>query len=233
MSYSLDIALLRFVESPQAHQCIWFRLLLVYGLSSRRHTVHQKQTEPSEEFEVVGQARDGVEAVKAASELSPDLIVMDVMMPKMDGVEACREIMESLPDTKVLMLTASTEANAVIEAVAAGAAGYLQKVAGMDQVLGMMRSAAAGEGRVPTEVVRRVFDRLRSGARSKDVNLTQREKDILVSFCRGMSYVAIAEAREVKVATIRNAIYTIQVKLGVASKQEVVIWAARNGLLDD
>ena len=118
--------------------------------------------ERSEEFEVVGQARDGVEAVKAASELSPDLIVMDVMMPKKDGVEACREIMESLPDTKVIMLTASTEANAVIEAVAAGAAGYLQKVAGMDQLLGMMEGAAAGEGRLPTEVVRRVFDRIRS-----------------------------------------------------------------------
>ncbi len=190
--------------------------------------------ERSEEFEVVGQARDGVEAVKAASELSPDLIVMDVMMPKKDGVEACREIMESLPETRVLMLTASTEANAVIEAVAAGAAGYLQKVVGMDQVLGMMKSAAAGEGRLPTEVVRRVFDRLRSGGKSKeDVNLTQREKEILVSFCRGMSYVAIAEAREVKVATIRNAIYTIQVKLGVASKQEIVVWAAQNGLLDD
>ena len=69
---------------------------------------------------MVGQARDGVEAVKAASELAPDLIVMDVMMPKEDGVEACREIMESLPETRVLMLTASTEANAVIEAVAAG-----------------------------------------------------------------------------------------------------------------
>ena len=154
-------------------------------------------------------------------------------MPKMDGVEACREIMESLPKTRVIMLTASTEANAVIEAVAAGAAGYLQKVAGMDQVLGMMKSAAAGEGRLPTEVVRRVFDRIRRGAKSKDVNLTQREKEILVSFCRGMSYVAIAQAREVKAVTIRNAIYTIQVKLGVDSKQEVVVWAAQNGLLDD
>ena len=190
--------------------------------------------ERSEEFEVVGQARDGVEAVKAASELSPDLIVMDVMMPKKDGVEACREIMESLPDTRVIMLTASTEANAVIEAVAAGATGYLQKVVGMDQVLGMMKGAAAGEGRLPTEVVRQVFDRIRRGAKSKEeVDLTLREKEILVSFCRGMSYVAIAEAREVKVVTIRNAIYTIQVKLGVASKQEVVVWAVRNGLLDD
>ena len=190
--------------------------------------------ERSEEFEVVGQARDGVEAVKAASELSPDLIVMDVMMPKKDGVEACREIMESLPETRVIMLTASTEANAVIEAVAAGATGYLQKVVGMDHVLGMMKGAAAGEGRLPTEVVRRVFDRIRRGAKPKEeVDLTPREKEILVSFCRGMSYVAIAEAREVKVVTIRNAIYTIQVKLGVASKQEVVVWAVRNGLLDD
>ena len=190
--------------------------------------------ERSEEFEVVGQARDGVEAVKAASELSPDLIVMDVMMPKKDGVEACREIMESLPDTRVIMLTASTEANAVIEAVAAGATGYLQKVAGMDQVLGMMKSAAAGEGRLPTEVVRRVFDRLRRGAKPKEeVDLTQREKEILVSFCRGMSYVAIAEAREVKVVTVRNALYSIQSKLGLGTKQEIVVWAVRNGLLDE
>ena len=118
-------------------------------------------------------------------------------------------------------------------ASATGAAVYLQKVAGMDQVLGMMKSAAAGEGRLPTEVVRRVFDRLRRGARAKDVNLTQREREILVSFCRGMSYVAIAAARGVKVVTVRNAIYTIQIKLGVNSKQEVVVWAAQNGLLDD
>ena len=158
---------------------------------------------------------------------------MDVMMPKKDGVEACREIMESLPETRVIMLTASTEANAVIEAVAVGAAGHLLKVAGMDQVLGMMKSAPEGEGCLPTEVVRRVFARIQSGARAKDVNLTQREKEILVSFCRGMSYVAIAAARGVKVVTVRNAIYTIQVKLDVSSKQEIVVWAAQNGLLDD
>ena len=190
--------------------------------------------ERSEEFEVVGQARDGVEAVEAASELSPDVIVMDVMMPNKDGVEACREIMESLPDTRVIMLTASTEADAVIEAIAAGATGYLQKVAGMDQLLGMVKAVAAGEMRLSAEVMRRVFDRIRAGAISKrELDLTPREKEILVSFCRGMSYVAIAEAREVKVVTIRNAIYTIQVKLGVSSKQEVVVWAVRNGLLDD
>ena len=193
----------------------------------------QAMLEQSEEFEVVGQARDGVEAVRVASELSPDVVVMDVMMPKKDGVEACREIMEVLPDTRVIMLTASTEADAVIEAVAAGASGYLQKVAGMDQLVDMVRGAAAAEMRLPTEVVRRVFARIRSGARSRsEVDLTPREKEILVSFSRGMSYVAIAEARGVKVVTVRNAIYNIQVKLGLRTKQEIVVWAVRNGLLD-
>ena len=189
----------------------------------------------SGEFEVVGQARDGVEAVKAASELSPDVIVMDVMMPRKDGVEACREIMESLPDTRVLMLTASTEADAVIEAVAAGATGYLQKVAGMDQLLSALRVVATGEMRLPTDVVRRVFERIRAAARADEevAELTPREKEILASFSRGLSYAAIAEAREVKPVTIRNAIYTIQVKLGLGTKQEIVVWAVRNGLLDD
>ena len=135
----------------------------------------QSMLERSQEFEVVGQAKDGVEAVEAASELLPDVIVMDVMMPKKDGVEACREIMEFLPDTKVIMLTASTEADAVIEAVAAGAAGYLQKVAGMDRLLSTVKGAAVGEMRLATEVVRRVFDRIRSGAKSKEEGLPDPE----------------------------------------------------------
>ena len=209
------------------------RVLLADDHSIMREGL-QAILERSEEFEVVGQARDGVEAVEAAAELSPDVIVMDVMMPKQDGVEACREIMESLPETRVIMLTASTEADAVIEAVAAGAAGYLQKVSGMDQLLGMVRGVAAGELCLPAEVMRRVFDRIRSGAKSKqEIDLTPREKEILASFSRGMSYAAIAEAREVKLVTIRNAIYTIQVKLGLGTKQEIVVWAVRNGLLDD
>ena len=86
------------------------------------------------DFEVVGLAGDGVEAVSAAQSLEPEVIVMDVMMPNKDGVDACREIMELLPDTKVLMLTASTEEDAVVEAVAAGATGYLQKYSGPDEL---------------------------------------------------------------------------------------------------
>ena len=187
----------------------------------------------SEDFEVVGSARDGVEAVKAASELSPDVIVMDVMMPGKDGVEACREIMEAAPDTRVVMLTASTEEDAVIEAVAAGATGYLQKLSGMDRLVSTLKLVAAGEMPVPPDVVRRVFARIRRGAKAEEDELTEREKEMLVSFCRGMSYNAIAEARGVKPVTIRNGLYSIQSKLGLGTKQEIVVWAVRNGLLDD
>ena len=194
----------------------------------------QVMLEQSGEFEVVGQARDGAEAVRAASELSPDVIIMDVMMPEKDGVEACREIMESAPDTRVIMLTASTEADAVIEAVAAGATGYLQKVSGMDRLLRTVKVVAAGEMRLPIEVVKRVFARTRGGATAEEeADLTAREKEILASFSQGMSYAAIAEARGVKPVTVRNAIYTIQVKLGLRTKQEIVVWAVRNGLLDE
>lgn len=189
----------------------------------------------SQEFEVVGQAGDGEEAVRAASELAPDVIVMDVMMPKKDGVEACREIMESHPETRVVMLTASTEEDAVIEAVAAGATGYLQKVSGMDRFLHTVRGVASGELCVPPEVVRRVFAGIRNSSDQHQTpdHLTGRELEILGSFSRGMSYASIAEVRGVKPVTIRNAVYTIQNKLGVATKQEMVVWAVRNGLVDD
>ena len=84
--------------------------------------------EASGRFEVVGQAEDGDEALRTVQRLEPQVIVMDVIMPNKDGIDACREIMELLPDTRVLMLTASSEMDAVIEAVAAGATGYLSEV---------------------------------------------------------------------------------------------------------
>ena len=118
----------------------------------------------SGEFEVVGQAADGEEAVRVAADVSPDVVVMDVMMPKKDGVEACREIMESAPETRVLMLTASTEEDAVVEAVAAGATGYLQKETDREQLLSAVRDVALGELRLPADVVRRTFKAIRGGA---------------------------------------------------------------------
>ena len=192
--------------------------------------------EQSGEFEVVGQAADGEEAVKVAAEVLPHIIVMDVMMPKKDGVEACREIMEVFPETRVVMLTASTEEGAVVEAVAAGATGYLQKETDRERLLSALRGVALGEVRLPVGVVRRVFTAIRDaekGDAAEVAGLTPREREILISFARGMSYARIAEERGVKPVTVRNAVYGIQEKLDVGSMQELVLWAVRNGLLDD
>ena len=197
----------------------------------------QQLLERSGHFEVVGHAGDGHEAERIAKSVVPDLIIMDVLMPGRDGIEACREISDTLPNTSVVMLTASTERNAVLEAVAAGAAGYVQKFTPTEQLLTTVRDVARGEYRMPLDAMRRVFARLRNapeqGDPPKRKNLTQREREILVQFAKGMSYTAIAESRGNRPTTVRNTIYGIQNKLGFDSKQEVVVWAVRNGLLDD
>ena len=193
--------------------------------------------EQSGEFEVVGQAADGEEAVRVAAEVSPDVVVMDVMMPRKDGVEACREIMESAPDTRVLMLTVANEETAVLEAVAAGATGYLQKETDRERLLSTVRGVSRGELRLPAEAVRGVIAAVRGAAEPGDAanaaGLTAREREILVSFAGGMSYTRIAERRGIKPVTVRNSVYGIQDKVGVTSMQGLVLWAARNGLLDD
>ena len=197
-----------------------------------RHVLEQ-----SGEFAVVGEAADGGEAVRVAAEVSPDVVVMDVMMPGTDGVEACREIMESAPETRVVMLTVADDETAVLDAVAAGATGYLQKDTDRERLLSTLRGVFRGELRVPAEVVRGALAAVRDVAGAGDAadaaGLTAREREILVSFAGGMSYARIAEQRGVKPVTVRNAIYVIQEKLGVTSMQELVLWTARNGLLDD
>ena len=191
----------------------------------------------SGEFEVVGQAADGEEAVRVAADVSPDVVVMDVMMPKKDGVEACREIMESAPETRVLMLTASTEEDAVVEAVAAGATGHLQKETDRERLLSAMRDVVRGELRLPADVVRRTFEAIRGAGKTEDAaaaaGLTPREREILVSFAQGMSYARIAEARGIKPVTVRNAIYGVQQKLKVKTMQGLVLWCVRNGMVGD
>ena len=192
--------------------------------------------EQSGEFEVVGQAADGEEAVRVAAEVLPDVVVMDVIMPNKDGAEACREIMEANPETRVVMLTASTEEKAVVDAVAAGATGYLQKETDRERLLSAVRRVSRGELLVPVAVVRRVFAAIRDAGTAdptEAAGLTPRERETLVSFARGMSYARIAEARGIKVVTVRNSIYSIQQKLGAGSMQGLVLWAVRNGLLDD
>ncbi len=190
--------------------------------------------EDSGAFEVVGLAADGVEAVRKAEETRPDVIVMDMMMPKKDGVEACREILGLQPDAKVLMLTASTEEDAVIQAVAAGATGFVHKYSGSDELVNAVRQAAEGRLIIPDDAVRRVFKLMgsRTAPMPGSKALTAREKEVLTWFARGKSYAQIAEVIGVRMVTVRNTIYRVREKLRVESKQEIVVWAVRNGLLD-
>ena len=191
----------------------------------------------SGEFEVVGYAKDGVEAVVAARDLRPDVVIMDVFMPLKDGIDACREIVEARPETKVLVLTAATEADTVLEAVAAGATGYLQKYSGRDRLLDTVKRVAGGEYCIPGDIASRVFAGIRAKARRSDRaglrKLTVREQEILTLFAQGKSYAAIADSRGNRPLTVRNTVYRIQNKLGIKSKQEMVLWAVRNGLLDN
>ena len=189
-----------------------------------------------EDFEVVGQASDGDEAVRMAKQVEPDVVVMDVMMHGKDGVDACREIMEMLPGTRVLMLTASSK-DAVVDAVAAGATGYLQKHSGPEELAGAIRDVAQGRLHLSDQSIRRVLEIVRGQhgltARRSPETMTDREREILRMFAQGRSYTEIANARGIKTTSIRNAIYRIQEKLGVDSKQGLVVWAVRNGLMED
>ena len=197
----------------------------------------QDTLEASGRFEVVGQAGDGVEALRTVEELKPEVIVMDVLMPNKDGIDACREIMELLPDTRVMMLTASSEEDAVIEAVAAGATGYLQKYSRPEELVEAVLDVAEGRLRVPDKAVRQVFAMLRGErkpvSRQPSAKLTALEREVLTLFASGRSYTEIAEARGNSTVTVRNTLYRIQDKQGIKTKQELVVWAVRNGLLDD
>ena len=192
--------------------------------------------ERSGAFEVVGEAGDGETAVRVAQSVKPDVVIMDVMMPVKNGIDACREITEALPDTRVLILTAASEEDAVMEALTAGAVGYLQKYSGKGDLLRTVRDVAAGDYRIPADAIRRAFSGVRTAEqqRTDELNrLTEREREILTLFARGQSYAKIADARGNQPLTIRNAIYGIQNKLGIETKQELVVWAVRSGLLDN
>ena len=188
-------------------------------------------------FQVVGMAGDGVEAVAAARELKPEVIVMDVIMPEKDGIDACREIMELLPDTRILMLTASTEEDAVVQAVAAGATGYLQKYSPPEELVTTLLDVAQDRLRIPEPAIKKVFAMIRGErgetTREQAPTLTALERETLTMFASGRSYAQIARERGISTVTVRNTLYRIQDKLGIVTKQQLVIWAVRNGMVDD
>ena len=193
--------------------------------------------ENSGEFEVVGHASDGAEVVEVARELRPDVVIMDILMPVKSGIDACRELVEALPETRVLMLTASNDHTAIVQSVDAGASGYIQKYSDKDMLLATVREVAAGQFRLQGEAARQLVSGMSGGttrvAPGELGRLTNRERQVLRMFAHGMSYAEIAEVRGNNPMTVRNSVYAIQRKLGVGSRQELGVWAARSGLLDD
>ena len=187
------------------------------------------------DFDVVGEAADGAEAVVVAA-VQPDVVIMDITMPGMDGIDACHEIRDSQPGVRVMMLTASTDEDAVMRSVAAGATGFLQKYCSREKFLDTLRDVSEGEFRVPAEAMLRAFANVRSRFPQADAtdlgSLTTREREILALYAQGMTYAEIAQAKGNRPLTVRNSIYAIQNKLKVKTKQELVVRAVRSGLLD-
>ena len=154
----------------------------------------------------------------------------------MDGIEACRETTELRPETRVLMLTTSNEKDAIVRSIAAGATGYLQKYSGKEQLLTTLRDVAQGEFRIPGDAARRLARAVRSPSDGDESELlgtmTDREREILKLFAQGLSYQEIGEIRNNSALTARNAVSAVQKKLGFATRQQMVFWAVRAGLVD-
>ena len=185
--------------------------------------------EVEEDMEVVGEAGEGSEAVEKAQELKPDVILMDVMMPGMNGIDACQEIRNLLPQTGVVMLTASGDEESVTASLVAGAQGYVLKAAGRDELLRALRAVGKGESILDpsvTKIVTERFSRMVSQERQREIEqLTPREKEVLLQVALGSTNREVASKLVISEFTARNMVSNILGKLELRSRSELVRWA--------
>ena len=173
---------------------------------------------------VVGEASDGESAIAAAAELKPDVVVMDLMMPVMDGVEATRRIKESLPDTKILILTTFGTSVDVARAIAAGASGAIMKDASMEEQLTAIRTVASGGKVLSPEIEKAVQE-------EPLPEFTKRQLVILESAARGLTNKDIATMLDISVDAVKQHLAAICSKLGAANRSEATWIALRRHLL--
>lgn len=178
------------------------------------------------DISVVATASDGSEAVQAASTTAPDVILMDLSMPRMGGVEATRRIVAANPDAVVVALTAFSDRELVLDAIDAGAVGYLLKDSEPGELLSGVRAAARGESPIAAKVARALISR----HTQVNTKLTDREREVLALVARGMANKQIGRALGISERTVKAHLTSIFARIGVADRTEAALWAQRNGL---
>jgi len=183
------------------------------------------------DIEVVGEAEDGAQAVALADRLRPDVILMDLLMPVMDGLTAIAEIKKAQPEIEIVAVTSFIEEQKVTAALEAGASGYLLKDAEPDEVANAIRSAHAGEVHLDPAVAKLLTQRLRSKPAERPVEpLTDREREVLAHVARGSANKEIAHALGITERTARTHVSNILGKLGLVSRTQAALWAVEHGM---
>src|SRR2546425_6837237 len=184
------------------------------------------ETEP--DLAVVGEASNGAEALAKMPVLDPQLILMDVRMEKMNGIEACREIKSRYPNVHILMITSYTDDDAVISSILAGASGYLLKHLSRAELLRSIRLVASGHSLIDTNTTKQVVERLTQMPGSE---LTDREREVLALVARGYTNKQIADTLYVSEKTARNHVSHILEKLGLSRRSEAAAFAVEHKLV--
>jgi len=188
-------------------------------------------------IEVVGEAVNGKESVERAKELKPDVILMDLLMPEMNGIEAIKQIKEDIPEAKILVMTSFATDEMVFPAIKAGALGYLLKDSDPDELVNAIRHIYQGEPTLHPKIAQKVLMEISSPVTKtpSEDPLTERELEVLKSIARGMSNQEIALALSISETTVRTHVSRILSKLHLASRTQAALYALKEGLanLDD
>ena len=182
------------------------------------------------EIEIVGEAADGEEALAMARSLKPDVVLMDLLMPRMDGIAATEAIRAELPEVEVVALTSVLEDAAVTGAIRAGAIGYLLKDTKAEELSRAIKGAAAGQVQLAPEAAARLMREVRVPERPEA--LTERETEVLVGVARGRANKEIARALYVEERTIKAHVSSILRKLNLKSRTQAALYAVRAGVID-